>query len=45
MPFCPGAGRLIAENAGDDNPAEFDWGRRALIVLIAALDRIEKQAA
>ncbi len=42
---CRALAAYIAENAGDDNPAEFDWGRRALIVLIAALDRIEKQAA
>ena len=36
---------FIVKNAGDDNFAEFDWGRRALIVLAAALDRIENQAA
>ena len=36
---------FIVKNAGDDNFAEFDLGSRALIVLIAALDRIENQAA
>ncbi len=36
---------FIVKNAGDDNFAEFDWGRRALIVLAAALDRIESQVA
>ena len=36
---------FIVENAGEDNFAEFDWGRRALIVLKAALDQLENQAA
>ncbi len=42
---CRALAAFIAKDAGDDNSAEFDLGRRALIVLIAALDRIENQAA
>ena len=36
---------FIVKKAGEDNFAEFDWGRLALIVLVAALDRLENRAA